>query len=214
MAVSETIQEILDGIDESQYGRDMRQYIHKGIQKCYEEGSAGETDLTARDAISDILDDFATVESSTTASKEYVKGELLVLNNTLYKATDDISQGGTITVGTNVKATSIQDAIQTAPDFSRLSQMGIWSSPDTDKEITIQYSGWYMFRIKNSNLYSASELFLKVENSYEETIFSIRIPSYADAEATSGWMYFEAGEEITVTFNMTGNCELIAAMSR
>lgn len=54
MAVSETIQEILQGIDDSQYGRDMRDYIHKGIQKCYEEGSAGETDLVARESIDEL----------------------------------------------------------------------------------------------------------------------------------------------------------------
>lgn len=56
MAVTETIQELLQGIDEAQYGRDMRQFIHKAIQKCYEEGSAGETDLVAREAIDDIND--------------------------------------------------------------------------------------------------------------------------------------------------------------
>ena len=54
MAVTETIQELLQGIDEAQYGREMRQFIHKGIQKCYEEGSAGETDLTAREQIEDL----------------------------------------------------------------------------------------------------------------------------------------------------------------
>ena len=57
MAVSETIQEILQGIDDAQYGRDMRDYIHKGIQKCYEEGSAGETDLVAREEIEEIRND-------------------------------------------------------------------------------------------------------------------------------------------------------------
>lgn len=56
MAVTETIQELLQGIDDAQYGRDMRQYIHKGIQKCYEEGSAGETDLVAREAIENLTD--------------------------------------------------------------------------------------------------------------------------------------------------------------
>ena len=56
MAVSETIQEILQGIDDAQYGRDMRDYIHKGIQKCYEEGSAGETDLVARQAIEEMTE--------------------------------------------------------------------------------------------------------------------------------------------------------------
>lgn len=54
MAVTETIQELLQGIDEAQYGRDMRQFIHKGIQKCYEEGSAGETDLEARDRLDEV----------------------------------------------------------------------------------------------------------------------------------------------------------------
>lgn len=56
MAVTETIEELLQGIDDAQYGREMRQYIHKGIQKCYEEGSAGETDLVARGMIQDLED--------------------------------------------------------------------------------------------------------------------------------------------------------------
>lgn len=54
MAVTETIQELLQGIDDAQYGRDMRQFIHKGIQKCYEEGSAGETDLVARERLDEV----------------------------------------------------------------------------------------------------------------------------------------------------------------
>lgn len=57
MAVTETIQELLQGIDDAQYGRDMRQYIHKGIQKCYEEGSAGETDLVARERLDTLESD-------------------------------------------------------------------------------------------------------------------------------------------------------------
>lgn len=51
MAVTETIQELLQGILDSQYGRDMRQFIHDAIKKCYEEGSAGETDLEARERL-------------------------------------------------------------------------------------------------------------------------------------------------------------------
>ena len=56
MAITATIQELLQGILDSQYGRDMRQFIHDAIQKCYEEGSAGETDLVARQAIKNITD--------------------------------------------------------------------------------------------------------------------------------------------------------------
>lgn len=108
MAVTETIQELLQGIDDAQYGRDMRQYIHKGIQKCYEEGSAGETDLTARQAIADLLGNFATVEASSTASKAYKIGDKLVYNNILYRVTSAIAAGGLIRPGTNVSETTVE----------------------------------------------------------------------------------------------------------
>ena len=110
MAVSETIQEILQGIDDAQYGRDMRQYIHKGIQKCYEEGSAGETDLQARSDIADILTNFGDVEESTTASKDYDLGDSLVLGNILYKVTAEITEGDTLTEGTNIEKTNVSNS--------------------------------------------------------------------------------------------------------
>lgn len=114
MAVTETIQELLQGIDDAQYGRDMRQYIHKGIQKCYEEGSAGETDLTARQAIENLLGNFAAVEASSTASRAYAVGENLVYDSVMYKVTTAIAQGGTITPGTNVQATTVAAACDEA----------------------------------------------------------------------------------------------------
>lgn len=107
MPVTETIQELLDGIDEAQYGRDMRKYIHKGIQKCYEEGSAGETDLVARAAIEDILGNFATVESTSSASRAYNQGHLLVYNNKLYRVKKHIEYGDTLTSGTNIEETNV-----------------------------------------------------------------------------------------------------------
>jgi len=107
MAVIETIQEILEGIDEAQYGRDMREYIHKGIQKCYEEGSAGETDLTARDDIAALRTNFGDVEETSTASKAYVLGDSLVYENILYKVIAPISQGDTLTEGTNIEQTTV-----------------------------------------------------------------------------------------------------------
>lgn len=115
MAVTETIQELLQGIDDAQYGRDMRQYIHKGIQKCYEEGSAGETDLVARteidnvrDEIQGLLGNFATVEPLSTATKAYKVGDKLVYNNTMYRVTSAISIGGMIIPGTNAVATTLE----------------------------------------------------------------------------------------------------------
>lgn len=51
MAVTETMAELLDTIDNAEYGRDVRDAIHKGVQKCYEDGSAGSEDEVARDAV-------------------------------------------------------------------------------------------------------------------------------------------------------------------
>ena len=45
------IQEILNKILGSRYGRDVRQAIHDGIQQCYYDGKAGEIDLQARQDI-------------------------------------------------------------------------------------------------------------------------------------------------------------------
>lgn len=96
MAVTETIQELLELISESQYGRDMRDAIRKGIQKCYEEGSAGETDLVARQAIEEIESDMgalgewyelpATVVTKTNVTTTYymaINPALKLLNLTL-----------------------------------------------------------------------------------------------------------------------------------
>lgn len=112
MAVSETIQEILQGIDEAQYGRDMRQYIHKGIQKCYEEGSAGETDLTARNAIDNMGNSIAPVETTSSASKAYAVGDYLMYNGQLYKVKQAIAKNATLNIGTNIDDITLADVVQ------------------------------------------------------------------------------------------------------
>lgn len=55
--------------------------------------------------------DFATIETSTTASKAYAVGDFLLLNGVLYKVTAAIAQGGAIASGTNVVATTIGDEV-------------------------------------------------------------------------------------------------------
>jgi hypothetical protein len=59
--------------------------------------------------ILNILGNFATVESTTTASQAYAVGDFLVYNKLLYKVTAAISQGGTITPGTNIVQTTVGD---------------------------------------------------------------------------------------------------------
>ena len=58
-----------------------------------------------------ILGSFATYEEDTTASRAYKVGEYLVLEDVLYRVTVAIASGGTITVGTNVEATTVGDEI-------------------------------------------------------------------------------------------------------
>ena len=111
MSVTATIQELLQGIMDSQYGRDMRQFIHDAIQKCYEEGSAGETDLTARESIEKILEIFGDIESTSTASKAYSIGDSVVYDGRLYKVISPINQGDTLTEGTNIEETKASSNI-------------------------------------------------------------------------------------------------------
>ena len=51
-------------------------------------------------------------ETTTTASKAYSVGDYFILNNVLYRVTSAIASGGTITIGTNCRATTIMDEIK------------------------------------------------------------------------------------------------------
>ena len=64
-------------------------------------------------------ENFANRETSTTASRTYQVGEYLVLNSKLYKVTQAIAQGGTISVGVNVTQKNIGD------ELSLLSKKGV-----------------------------------------------------------------------------------------
>lgn len=83
MSVTATIQELLQGIMDSQYGRDMRQFIHDAIQKCYEEGSAGETDLEARERLDDVEDDIEEIRSEMISS--FPSGSISIADTNLLR---------------------------------------------------------------------------------------------------------------------------------
>lgn len=61
-----------------------------------------------------LFDNIATTEATTTASKAYTQGDYLILNGKFYRVTSAISSGGTITVGTNVSATTIAAELKAA----------------------------------------------------------------------------------------------------
>lgn len=62
--------------------------------------------------INAVLADIATVQNTTTASKNYAVGEFLILNGQLYKVTSAIATGATIIVGSNVVATTVEAELE------------------------------------------------------------------------------------------------------
>lgn len=68
-----------------------------------------------RKKIENLPKDFSTLiadtEKAMTATRNYVAGEFLIVNNQLYKVTVNIANGGTITPGVNVTATTIAEQI-------------------------------------------------------------------------------------------------------
>lgn len=53
----------------------------------------------------------ADIEYTSTASKAYQVGDLMVFNNQLCQVTQTISSGGTITLGTNVLSTMVSEQL-------------------------------------------------------------------------------------------------------
>ena len=70
-------------------------------------------DITGK--VNNLPSDFSTliapVEKTFTATRNYTVGSYLIVNNTLYKVTANIANGGTITPNTNVTATTIMAEI-------------------------------------------------------------------------------------------------------
>ena len=84
-------------------------YYHNNAKYYADQAAASQAAVEG--LLDTVLGNFATVESSTTASRAYAIGEYLVLNNLLYRVTAAIASGGTITVGTNVVQTNVGDEI-------------------------------------------------------------------------------------------------------
>lgn len=53
----------------------------------------------------------ASAESSRVATRNYTTGQLLIVDNVLYKVISNIPNGGTITEGKNVVATTLSEVI-------------------------------------------------------------------------------------------------------
>ena len=89
-----------------------------------------------RGQVEDLMDMIAGIETEATASQDYAKGDLLIKGMTLYKATAAIATGSTLTVGTNISATTIADEfIALKEEFSAIDI----TYDSTNKKIVFSY---------------------------------------------------------------------------
>ena len=80
----------------------------------------------------------APIEATTTASRSYLVGDYLMLQGEFYKVISAISIGDTLTVGTNIQATSVGDEVSDIND--RMSKVSI----SLDTRITLEYDTNYV----------------------------------------------------------------------
>ena len=102
------------------------------------------------EAVADTQSMIATVEATTTASKNYSVGDLLVYDGKLYKVTSAIATGATIIVGSNVTQTTVESQIaaggggggdwtSAAVTVSEEVTSVLFDVPLTAKEVYIEY---------------------------------------------------------------------------
>ena len=80
-------------------------------EETYQSGTVGKTLNDLSRQLSDVSGSLATVETTSTASKAYAVGDLLVYNNQLYKVASAIAAGGTLTPGTNITAVTVESEL-------------------------------------------------------------------------------------------------------
>lgn len=77
---------------------------YRADTKAYIDNAIAESQQATRSLI-------AGIETTTTATKNYSIGDLLIVGDALYKVTSAIANGGTITPGTNVTATTVAEQL-------------------------------------------------------------------------------------------------------
>ena len=85
---------------------DVTEYVTEG-------DDYGANDINATNSLANTTSgNLATIEETSTASQAYAVGDYMVYNGILYKVTQAITSGGTITVGTNITADKVGDELK------------------------------------------------------------------------------------------------------
>lgn len=90
------------------------QEIDTGVTKALNPDSvpsSGSSALITSDAVNKVQQGFAPIETASAAANNYAVDDLLVYNGVLYKAKTAIYIGDTLTVGTNIEATTVAEKL-------------------------------------------------------------------------------------------------------
>ena len=120
------------------------------------------------------LENVAPIEGST-ASTNYTVGQYLVKDGGLYKVTSNIASGEDIVVGTNVAATSLNDAVVELNTAVATLQDSLYTATNvtviqtltsnTVTRITVPSYGWYFVRAINTDVGGACFAYIVNANS-------------------------------------------------
>lgn len=72
-----------------------------------------DTNFTAKQWVDNTSASLAPIEATSTASQPYTVGKRLVYGGRLYKVTQAIAQGGTLTPGTNITPDTVDEELST-----------------------------------------------------------------------------------------------------
>lgn len=158
------IEQNLQKILSSRYGKDVRQAIHDGIHDCYEDGKAGATDLVAREQIANLVAN----EGSTEKDSELVDVRVG------YDGTTYESAGEAVRKQSN-EALRNYGMIDSDADFNDLKECRIYfaSSPNEHLNSPTGGSGW-LIPFWNRSTLETSTIFWQLFFSYIDGTQHIR----------------------------------------
>ncbi len=107
------------------------------------------------DVIGDVLADLAPVQSTATAARAYAAGAYLVYQNQLYMVIADITQGATITPGTNVSAVTVGAVLVSA--ILSLADAHSSQGTYTEGDIVTHAGGLYICTSDTSGAWDADD---------------------------------------------------------
>lgn len=170
-------------------------------------------DFTEMEAdIVNLKSDLASVEESTTASKDYAVGEYLVLEGVLYEVTAEISSGATITPNTNVIATTVAAELEKKADTDgNYPNMTVGNAEQLVATVGVEDKVPYLFRTSGG---SADIGDREVDELVGGTVAWNQLVRNGNFASTTGWskngaVLSASGNVLTATMNGADDSPLV-----